>query len=523
MRSPLAGIWAFVCFVVAASVLTLGLTACQTSAKTDTGTSASTTAPPTESSSDSKQAMAKTESTSATDAAPTESAAPAPVAETASEPTPTKNTGVSPENAVKVNLQLVIELQKASSEQPSKKPSYTAALTRLIELYDGKDDLSRDDQLELCTRLPTLLAAARSVDAAHPGIAAQFCDKFVKSTPEAEQKSMSFRSAVFASAASHTAAKNYDAAEELYRQFLVVFCNVEEDPSNARNTPGCRRILTQFLPRIYHQKGDAGLLLDLVDECDLYQIERDSDLRELRQYLLTDLWTINNYDALEALSSKVLKLSVWGEFSNPSRELIPLALSAHSRSQAIRKNCFAARQAYLDYEFYHSGIDPTWLNDHVTVPARLLCRPAPAVSDNVKWLGAAPTAGKVTILQFVTIDTAANFAQIRRASEILGSVPNASVRTLIPATGRIYDPAGGEIKSGLSVDEFAAAAKSLFGSAKHAVGVLQGGRRDPTISRYGVQHYPTIVMIGPEGNVAAYHTARELDHGWASLAQALAK
>jgi hypothetical protein len=521
MRSLVERIWAFVCFVfvVSALVLPLGLTSCKTSGKSDTGTGPATT----ESTSEAVQPVTAGDSDTPTETAPTESSAPAPEKTGADETAPASpSSSVSAENSVKDNVQLVIALQKAASLEAAQKAVFDAAVLELVTLYDGKD-LERQDQLELCTRLPTFLAAVKADPGNYAGAAAQHCDKYLDGTPEFERKTMAFRSALFTSASSHTASGNHDAAEELYRVFLRTFCDVENDPSNARNTPGCRRILTQFLPRIYHEKGDAAMLEALLDECALYQIERDSDLREVRKYLLTDLWSIERFDTLEAICKTVLELNVWGEFSNPSRELIPLALSSQSRVRGVKKDCYAARQTYLDYEFYHTDIDATWLNDHVTVPSRLLCRPAPALSENIQWLGKAPGSGKVKILHFATAYSAQDIAHVGQASDQLSGIPGVSVSTLIPSTGRIFDPSTGQVKSGLSSGDFQAAAKALFGDAKQAVGILKGGREDPTITRFGVKHYPTTVMIGPDGTVAAYNTAAELDPGWAVLAKTLTK
>lgn len=505
----------------------ISLVSCQASGKGNSGTNSGSTTSTADSGTPetlaSRQEPADTSSTASetNSTAPTPKSAPSDKEATSEPDAPDR--GIRTSNSVKANLDVAKGLKDSATTDRTIRPKFEEAVRQVVKLYDSKK-LAQEDHLLLCTTLPSLLGAAQSVDKESPGAIAQHCDAYIAGLPDDQLQTVQFRSAVFAGGKSHIKAGNYAAAEVLYRDFLDIFCSVEEDPSNARKTPGCRQVLTQFLPQIYHENGDVGLLLALLDECSLFQIERDSDLRGIRSYLLTDLWKIGRIDAIEDVSKTVLDLNVWGEFSNPSRELIPLALSARSRALLAKGKCYAARQVYLDYDFYNSNIDAPWRNDHISVPSRLLCRPAPSVRTATNWVTAAPVLkkGKSTLLHFMSMDSALSADHLTRASEIAGRIEHADVVSLIPNGSRLYDTVSGKILSGLTPIAFAEKVTAIAESKAQAIGILHGGQSDAMIQSYGIKQFPTLVLIGPDGTVVAYDTSGELDAGWEVLAKSLA-
>jgi len=513
--------------LVLSTIGLISLVSCQASGKGNSGTNSGPTTSTADSGTSETLASRQEPADTASTASETSSTAVTPKStpsdkEATSEPTGPDG-GILTSNSVKANLDVARGLKDSATTDRTIRPKFEEAVRQIVKLYDSKK-LAQEDHLLLCTTLPSLLGAAQSVEEESPDAIAKHCDAYIENLPDNQLRTVEFRSAVFAGGKSHIKAGNYAAAEVLYRDFLDIFCSVEEDPSNARKTPGCRQVLTQFLPQIYHENGDVGLLLALLDECSLFQIERDSDLRGIRRYLLTDLWKIGRIDAIEDVSKTVLDLNVWGEFSNPSRELIPLALSARSRALMAKGKCYAARQVYLDYDFYNSNIDAPWRNDHISVPSRILCRPAPAVRTATNWVTAAPVLkkGKSTLLHFMSMDSARSANHLTRASEIAGRIEHADVVSLIPNGSRLYDTVSGKILSGLTPSAFAEKVTAIAESKAQAIGILHGGQSDIMIQSYGIRQFPTLVLIDPDGTVVAYDTSGELDASWEVLAKSLA-
>jgi hypothetical protein len=286
-------------------------------------------------------------------------------------------------------------------------------------------------------------------------------------------------------------------------------------------------VLTQNLPRIYHATANINKLEETLAQCWDHQLVRDSELLTLRRFLLEDYWLNDNRAALAKLAKDVLEQARWGKkTSHTQRQLAAPALSALARVKLLEGDCFAARQVYLDYEFENPEIDESWLGDNITIPSRLLCRPAPGLPPATWVHGDAPASkpGRVTLLQFLDPASSPSMTTIEPANELVKAAgEKVQVVTLFPLAARLVDPVEQTIHSALEENDFRAKLEAVATGMKvqHPWGVLEGGRGDPALAAYGVNRYPTLVLIQPDGTVAAYHPFSSFDRGWQVLVEHL--
>lgn len=397
-----------------------------------------------------------------------------------------------------------------------------AAQRRLIDLYLDKE-LQPEEHYMLCKELSRYGAAFQDATAIH-------CEAYLATQP-ADGSSPNYRIALVTAIEAHFQAGNDERAEAACRKYLETFCNLEKDAGAARTQPGCRKILTHYLPNIYHRTGDVDALERVRDECWAYRFERAHDLLTINGFLLQDLWKNGNLARLEKIAREIVSKNVWSEnTSRTEQDLVAPALSSLSRIQLL-ENCYAARQVYLDYDFDYPDIEQTWRQDNIRAPTTLLCREAPPL-DVEKWIpGDAPavqpgraSGGKFILLHFVDAASPAAMNTLAEVDMLARENPEKlQVIGLVPRSDRLFDPGRKSTLSDLDADRFQAGVARVARDLdlSFPLAFTPGGAVDTNLTAYRVQRFPTMVLVGPDGTVVAYHTLPTVDAGWTYLIEEL--
>ncbi len=399
----------------------------------------------------------------------------------------------------------------------------------LVKRYSGQK-LAAEDHLLLCSAIFNLGEAFMLESAYH-------CNAYlslVKEDPNSDDYLKAIRTAGIA----YFNGREYKKAEEIFRKYLTLFCASPDKISQARQLAGsfCRRILTDYLPDLYHRTGDLEGLEVLVDECWAHQLDQAADLKKIRQYLIEDLWKKQDLKPLEKLCKEVLKDPVWGKYASPNRELLDPALSALARCRLLQGDCLAVRRVYMDYAFENPDMEADWGRIHVNDPSRYLCQPAPALVVKA-WLNGAPAVlperkeaagsnSKAILIHFFEPGFENSLNQLKRVVELARRRQESlQVLGLIPLATRHYNAAGQITLNNLTPEKFKEATEKLARdlSIPYPLAILEGGKDDPNARAYGIPRFPALVLIGPKGDRVAFHPLDTWDGGWEKCVEALKK
>ncbi|MBI4585632.1 MAG: hypothetical protein HY717_16595 [Planctomycetes bacterium] len=397
----------------------------------------------------------------------------------------------------------------------------------LVKRYSGQK-LAAEDHLLLCSAIFNLGEAFMLESAYH-------CNAYlslVKEDPNSDDYLKAIRTAGIA----YFNGREYKKAEEIFRKYLTLFCASPDKTSQARQLAGsfCRRILTDYLPDLYHRTGDLEGLEVLVDECWAHQLDQAADLKKIRQYLIEDLWKKQDLKPLEKLCKEVLKDPVWGKYASANRDLIDPALSALARFRLLQGDCLAVRRVYMDYAFENPDMEADWGRTHVNDPSRYLCQPAPALVVKA-WLNGAPAVlpegkeaagpnSKAILLHFFEPGFENSLNQLKQVVELAPRRQDRlQVLGLIPLATRHYNAAEKITLNNLSPEKFKEATEKLAKdlAIPFPLAILEGGKNDPNARAYGIPKFPALVLIGPQGDRVAFHPLDTWDGGWEKCVEAL--
>lgn len=454
-----------------------------------------------------------------------------------------RDTSISSENStVQENIDRVLEIireyrsytrQETSGEDPESKlqekfSRVKQACKQLAARYSGKA-LKAEEHFALCRHLSDFREGFQDEAAAH-------CQAYL-AMGHSDSNSKEFSLALFIKAQCHFRAGDEIQSEKNFQQYLERFCNSDNPlPASLDEqlaAASCKRILTFYLPEIYHNTGNIDALGMLPDQCKARRFNEPQSLKKIHDYLLEDLWKRGDLTALSQFSDKIANLETRKGFK-VSRHLIPHALSNQSRLKLIEGDFFGIRNVFMNFEWDHPGIEKTWHTRHLKGPINLLCTSAPELQIRSWVLDKSPTAlpggtsadARPILLYFFEPNISTLTKKINGIISLANRQKDAlQIIGLISFTGVMYDIISKQILVDLQADTFRKNLGNLVKDLKipFPIGILDGGKEDSNLVNYFVNFYPSLILIDSKNRVVSYHTNDIVDLGWDRSLSAMVK